>query len=96
MPTFSEITGQPVDTSSEDWRHECECRHVLDGFPDKSSRNMWLYGDPDGVRDAMGRIVEDRVQKKSVAHIRGIAAADRIREGAIAIANARKAARQKP
>lgn len=39
----SELTGQPVDTYSEEWRHECECRHIL-GLPDQYARNDLLAG----------------------------------------------------
>ena len=37
----SELTGQPIDTCSEQYRHECECRHVL-GLPDLYARNDLL------------------------------------------------------
>ena len=37
----SELTGQPIDTYGEDWRHECECRHVI-GLPDQYARNDML------------------------------------------------------
>ena len=93
MPTaISEITGQPVDTASEEWRHECECRFVLDCFPDKYARNNRLYGQPEGIRDNMGRNNESLIRPKSIAAMRGAAAADRIREGAMAIAANRRAA----
>ena len=36
-----ELTGQPVDIYGEDWRYECECRHVL-GLPDQYARNDML------------------------------------------------------
>lgn len=37
----SELTGRPIDTYGEDWRHECECRHIL-GLPDQYARNDML------------------------------------------------------
>ena len=37
----SELTGQPIDTYSEQYRHECECRHIL-GLPDQYARNDML------------------------------------------------------
>lgn len=37
----SELTGQPIDTYSEQHRHECECRHIL-GLPDQYARNDML------------------------------------------------------
>lgn len=40
-PATSEFTGETIDSSSEEWRHECECRHIL-GLPDQYARNDML------------------------------------------------------
>lgn len=39
---ISEFTGEPVDTYSEAWRHECEVRHVVDRIPTRELRNAFL------------------------------------------------------
>lgn len=41
---ISEFTGQPVDTASEEWRHECEVRHIVDNIPTRELRNAHLVG----------------------------------------------------
>lgn len=43
MP-ISEFTGKEVPNTSEEWRHECECRWLLDGFKDRDARNLYLDG----------------------------------------------------
>jgi hypothetical protein len=40
---ISEFTGQPVDTTSEAWRFECECAHVL-RMPTRLARNAFIEG----------------------------------------------------
>ncbi|WP_159711599.1 DUF7696 family protein, partial [Geminicoccus flavidas] len=72
---------------SEAWRHECECRYVLDGLHSRESRNRWLYGNPDGERPPDGV----SFPKGCVAKIRGVEAADRIKAGVLAIIKSRKA-----
>jgi hypothetical protein len=43
MPTTtSEFTGLEIDTFSEDWRHECEVRHIVDNIPTRELRNAHL------------------------------------------------------
>lgn len=43
---ISEFTGEPVDTASEEWRHECECRYMLDHFTTRDQRNLHIEGVP--------------------------------------------------
>lgn len=89
--------GRLVPSDSEEYRHDCECRYVLDRMPDKYARNLWLYGNSKGVRDTLGRIDESMIgqdePRRNIAKKRGLAAAERIREGAMAIATARRAKR---
>lgn len=45
MPTaYSHLAGREVDTSSEAWRHECECRWLLTAKPTRSQKHLHLYG----------------------------------------------------
>jgi hypothetical protein len=62
----SEFTGEPVNTWSEEWRHECELRAVL-AMP-KSSREAYF----NGVKDS---------KERGIIAVRGQAATDRIRAG---------------
>ena len=81
-PPISEFTGQPVtDTTSEEWRHECECRYVLDCMPDKITRQRYLYGEMD---------LGATVKRRGIAQIRGKAEADRIRDGVLKLYRLRK------
>lgn len=41
MNAISELTGLPVDTHSEVWRQECECRSVL-ALPSRDHRNAYM------------------------------------------------------
>lgn len=41
MSTVTLINGREVDSSSEEWRHECEARAIL-ALPDKPQRVAWL------------------------------------------------------
>ena len=51
MPTaFDPITGQEVDTSSEAWRHSCECRWLLANKPTRSQKHLHLYGVEDRAK----------------------------------------------
>ncbi|MPR08157.1 DUF7696 family protein [Microvirga tunisiensis] len=58
----SELTGEPVSTWSEEWRHECEARAVLAMAP--ADRETFFNGHK-----------EDKSQRGIVA-VRGEAAAD--------------------
>ena len=41
---ISEITGQPIHTWSEDWKHECEARAVM--AMSKAERHAFFHGTP--------------------------------------------------
>jgi len=41
---YSELLDRMVDSFSEEWRHECECRWMLDRKPDPIQMNLYLYG----------------------------------------------------
>lgn len=70
MPT-SEFTGQPADTSSEDWRHECEVRWLLDELT-LEQRRAYVNG---VIERSGGR---DIVTAKGVRQKRGAEAAEKI------------------
>lgn len=54
MPTaFSHLLGRDVDTDSEEWRHETECRWLLRAKPTRSAKHLHLYGVQD--RDTLFR-----------------------------------------
>ncbi len=84
----SELSDEPVDMDSEAWRHECECRYVLDGLHSRESRNRWLYGNDDGKDRNYGPGSTN--SKKCVAAKRGVEAADRIKADVLAIIERRK------
>ena len=45
MPTaYSHLAGREVDTSSEEWRHECECRWLLTQKATRTQKHLHLYG----------------------------------------------------
>jgi hypothetical protein len=103
MPTvISELTGEPVDTSSEAWRHECECAWLLANKPNRAAKHLYLYGVPDRSQlvtydSKTGRdvIVEEFQNRRSSAvpasiyKARGLEAADRILEDAKRLHQAR-------
>lgn len=41
---YSHLAGKEVDTSSEDWRRECECRYLITKFPTREKKHYFLYG----------------------------------------------------
>lgn len=43
MPMVALVDGTEVDSASEAWRFECECRHILN-LPTLLARREWLYG----------------------------------------------------
>lgn len=45
-PRATLVDGRQVCTWCEDWRHECEARHVL-GLPSLNQRRAYLYGRPE-------------------------------------------------
>jgi len=68
----SEFDGKPVDTSSPEWRFECEVRHVL-AMPNRSARLAFI----DGVR------VGDRWEPKGIRQQRGDDAAEQLKAGVL-------------
>ena len=41
---YSQLAGRDVDTWSEEWRHECECRWLLTEKPTRTQKHLHLYG----------------------------------------------------
>jgi hypothetical protein len=87
--------GREVSNYSEEYRHECECRWLLEAKPTRREKHLHLYGVPD--RDMLfeyspktGRpeLAEDHAKRWQIKFplmkVRGIDAADRI------LADARK------
>ena len=54
----SELTGEPVDPYSEAWRHECECRSILDGMSTRAQRTKQL----DGIEKFRGKPSADALR----------------------------------
>ncbi len=73
--------GRVVDSSSEDWRHECEARWILDKLPSRDARRCYLRGwqDPDTGR-----------QRKGVLQLRGEDEVKRLEATMWALWHARK------
>lgn len=59
---ISELTGQPADTSSEEWRHECECRWILDNIKTREQRREHLKK----LALKRGQAAADRVKETSL------------------------------
>lgn len=89
MPTaHSHLAGREVDTFSEEWRHECECRWLLTEKPTRTQKHMHLYGVADRQRlmtyDKQGRPVlrDDHTSqwltKSPLMKFRGLEGADRL------------------
>jgi hypothetical protein len=105
VPTvISELTGEPVDTYSEAWRHECECAWLLENKPSKALKHLYLYGVPDrnqlvtiDGKTGQDAIVEEYQNRRSSAvpasiyKARGLEAADRILEDAKRLYELRRA-----
>ena len=68
---ISEFTGEPVDTFSESWRHECEVRWLL-SLPSRAERNDYLNG----------HVRADGRRSPGIVGHRGQAAADRLQKDA--------------
>jgi len=49
-PVYSHLAGREVDSSSEAWRHECECRWLLTNKPTRSLKHLHLYGVDDRAK----------------------------------------------
>lgn len=54
MATVSLIDGRQVDSASEEWRHECEARHVA-RLPDQAARHGYVAGVKERRSEAAGR-----------------------------------------
>ena len=65
---ISRLTGQPVNTWSEEWQHECEARAVLK--MSKQERDTFF----NGRKDENGKTVD-----RGVISIRGLKAAEDLR-----------------
>lgn len=66
--------GQQVMSDSEEWRHECEARHVMK-LPRKIDRRIYLRGMPD----------TDGIRRGGVAAKRGSESAARLERTIMAI-----------
>lgn len=85
MMVYSKLAGREVDSSSEEHRHECECRWLLAHKPTRLAKHLWLYGVKDKIIVAnpiTGELRENYKDllevRKSILTARGLAAADRI------------------
>lgn len=90
MPTaVSELTGEPVDTSSEEWRHHCECSWLLANKPTKMAKHLHLYGVHDreqlfqfNTKTGRAELAEDwrarLIEQRPLMRVRSLEAADRI------------------
>jgi hypothetical protein len=65
---ISEITGQPVNTWSEEWQHECEVRAILK--MSKVQREEFF----NGRKDENGKLLE-----RGIVALRGAKAAEDLR-----------------
>lgn len=91
---FDELTGETVDTSSEAWRHRCECSWLLTNKTTRAEKHMHLYGvwdreqlfefDAATGRMELAKEWDKRIPKdaRPLIKFRGLAAADRILEDA--------------
>ena len=89
---YSELISQVCDSFSEEWRHECECRRLLQEQPEPIQLNLYLYGvesrDKVVTKDVAGkdRLIADyaRLWKdpktKPLSAYRGLQQTDKIRE----------------
>lgn len=55
MPTLHD--GRQVHTNSEEWRHECEARHIM-SLPNADARRDWL----DKIERHRGKAEADRLR----------------------------------
>lgn len=94
----SQLLGREVDSYSEEWRHECECRWLLTAKPTRTDKHMHLYGVPDrrmlfryNPRTGKDELSDDHASrwenKFPLMKMRGLAAADRILEDARTLYN---------
>lgn len=61
-PTTTLIDGRVVSTWSEEWRHECEARYVMDK-PTKALRRKYL----EEIERKRSRAARDRLEKTMLA-----------------------------
>jgi hypothetical protein len=76
---FSHLAGREVSTWSEEWRHECEVAAVLAMSP--TQRKSFFEGNT----DAEGR------KERGVVDIRGVEAAERIKQDMFRLDELRRA-----
>lgn len=69
MPMVTLVSGAEVDSASEPWRHECECRHILN-LPTLQQRRAWLYG----TLDQWGKYKGGLLQRRGEAAVKRIEA----------------------
>ena len=86
--TTSELTGQPVDTASEAWRHECEARYILN-MPDRETRNQYLLGVEEQAMGPKGPYT--KTVTRGIKHTRGEAEVERLRATVLQLHEIRKA-----
>ena len=91
MPAvYSELLAQMCDSYSDEWRHECECRWLLNEKSNLVQLNLFLYGVENRskvvITDASGqdqlipghaRLWQDPDTKPLIAY-RGLQAAERL------------------
>ena len=87
---YSELLDRMVDSYSEEWRHECECRWLLYEKSDPIQLNLYLYGVENRsqvvAKDTTGqdRLIPDHarlwkdLKSKPLAAYRGLQNADRV------------------
>jgi hypothetical protein len=79
MKMVTLMDGSKVDHCSEEWRHECEARAILN-MPTKGRRQDYLYGSLDHRGNSRGGVLQ----------IRGEAAVRRLEETILALWELRK------
>lgn len=84
MMVHSELAGQMVDSSSEQWRHETECAWLLANMPNRQAKHLHCYGVNDRavMFDRFGQMHEEFTARArlppSIYKARGLDAADRL------------------
>ena len=91
MPmVYSILAGHEVDSASEAWRHECECRWLLQHKPTRVAKYLYLFGVVDRNklfifntktgRSSLAEKLTDvwQTPSKPLMHWRGLAGADKI------------------
>lgn len=82
--TVTLIDGREVPSDSEEWRAECEARHILN-MPSKADRRDFVYGP----------IGQDGIRRGGVARKRGMEAAQRLEESVRRLHSIMRARQQK-